>query len=88
MLIQFDWVKLIDNNKRGVIKIMKQTAYAFMIVATVLLAFAIIPLAWCIPMTIRAKKKIPGAPRTIGLGVCAILFMGNFWSCCWYFALN
>ena len=57
---------------------MKQIAYRFMIVATVILGFAIIPLAWCIPMTIRAKRKIPGAPRTIGLGICAILFMGLF----------
>ena len=57
---------------------MKRIAYGFMIVATVILGFAIIPLAWCIPMTIRAKRKIPGAPRTIGLGICAILFMGLF----------
>ena len=57
---------------------MKQTAYGFMIVATVILGLVIIPLAWCIPMTIRAKRKIPGAPRTIGLGICAILFMGLF----------
>lgn len=57
---------------------MKQIAYRFMIVATVILGFAIIPLAWCIPMTIRAKRKIPEAPRTIGLGICAILFMGLF----------
>ena len=57
---------------------MKQTAYGFMIVATVILGLAIIPLAWCIPMTIRAKRKIPGAPRTIALGICAILFMGLF----------
>ncbi|AKU79914.1 hypothetical protein [Spiroplasma turonicum] len=52
-----------------------QGAYILMILATI--SFCIIPisLAWTIPMTLNAKKRITSYTPATGLGVCAIIFM-------------
>ena len=41
------------------------------------LGFGLIPLAWCIPMTVHISKIKKGlAPNTIAFGVCTLLFAG------------
>lgn len=50
--------------------------WAFMIVSTVIMGFAIIPLAWCIPMTVIAKRKIDnGEEIGVGFKVCTLIFV-------------
>lgn len=52
-------------------------AYVLMIIVTVITAFALIPMAWCIPMTISVKRNYKsGKKNSIGLKVCTLLFMG------------
>jgi len=49
----------------------------FMILDTVILGCALIPLAWCIPMTVSVCKSIKnGTPISTALKVCALLFVG------------
>ena len=51
--------------------------YCFMVVATVITAFALLPMAWTIPMTIHAKKCLnSGKKMSTGFKVCALLFVG------------
>lgn len=59
---------------------MKNIAKAFMIVGTVLTSLMgfLIPLAWCLPMTIHYCKKVKnGEPVSIGFKVCTLLFVGQ-----------
>ena len=50
--------------------------WAFMVVGTVILGLAIIPLAWCLPMTIIARQKIKkGQELGVGFKVCTLLFV-------------
>ncbi len=56
-------------------KILRQLAFIFALIDTILLGFALLPLAWCIPMTIsiyHAWKE--DRPASIGLGVCELIF--------------
>ncbi|ALD65989.1 hypothetical protein [Spiroplasma cantharicola] len=55
---------------------MREEAYIFSIVSTVLSSFLLIPLAWMIPMTIATKKSIGDNKPHIALGICSIFFMG------------
>ena len=51
-------------------------AFVFMIIGTIAMAFAIIPLAWCIPMTIHAKKAMDDHQKIgVGFKVCTLLFV-------------
>ena len=51
-------------------------AKIFMIIGCVVTGFALIPLAWTIPMTIHACNKIDNKePLGIGFKVCALLFV-------------
>lgn len=51
-------------------------AFVFMIIGTIAMAFAIIPLVWCIPMTIHAKKAMDDHQKIgIGFKVCTLLFV-------------
>lgn len=55
---------------------LQTVAYVFMIIATVVYAFFLIPLAWMIPMTVVYKKKIDaGIPVGVGFKVCTLLFV-------------
>lgn len=46
------------------------------VISTVIGAFALIPLAWCIPMTIHAWRIYKGErPNTIAFGVCTLIFV-------------
>lgn len=53
-------------------------AYVLMIIITCITALALIPMAWCIPMTISVKRNYVKykKPCSVGLMVCALLFMG------------
>lgn len=49
----------------------------FMVICTVCWGFAIIPLAWCIPMTISVFDSIKNkTPIGIGMKICTLLFVG------------
>ena len=53
-------------------------AKIFMIISTVVTGLYIIPLAWCLPMTISYCKKIKqGAPISTGFKVCTLLFVNT-----------
>lgn len=50
-------------------------AYGFMIFSTVVYGLLLIPLAWCLPMTIHYYKvRKNGESITIGFAVCNLLF--------------
>ncbi|ATG97375.1 hypothetical protein [Mesoplasma lactucae] len=61
------------NNYRTMMTI----AYAFAVVATVIGAFAIIPMCWMIPMTIAInnKRKAAMPQKCLGLGICSLIFL-------------
>lgn len=51
-------------------------AKVFMIIGTVLAGFAILPLAWCIPMTVHYCKSVKlGKPVSTAFKVCSLLFV-------------
>ena len=53
-------------------------AKIFMIISTVVLGFYLIPLAWCIPMTISYFKKVQNnEPVSTGFKVCSLLFVNT-----------
>ncbi|AHF61474.1 hypothetical protein P344_06580 [Spiroplasma mirum ATCC 29335] len=55
------------SNKKG----LRQAGYIFMVINTVFLAFAIIPMIWCIQMTMTAKKKIKNLNES---AICLVIF--------------
>ena len=51
-------------------------AKVLMIISTVVYGFYLIPLAWCLPMTISYSNKIKyGQPVSTGFKVCTLLFV-------------
>ena len=51
-------------------------AKIFMILGTVFNGIYILPLIWCIPMTVHYNKCIKeGKPVSVGFKVCALLFV-------------
>lgn len=51
-------------------------AFVFMIISCVFMGFYIIPLAWCIPMTIYVNNRLKsGEPISVGFSVCVLLFV-------------
>lgn len=51
-------------------------AKVFMILGTIIMGIYIIPLAWCIPMTVSYCNKIKnGQPVSTGFKVCCLLFV-------------
>ncbi len=53
-----------------------QAAFIVNVVFTVLMGVFIIPLAWCIPMTIHSYGIYKGRkPNTVAFGVCTLLFV-------------
>lgn len=48
----------------------------FLIIACVVQGWMIVPLAWCIPMTVSIFKKLKnGEPIGTGLKVCTLIFV-------------
>ena len=57
---------------------MQTACKVFMIIGTVMMGFSgyLIPLAWCIPMTVSYFKKLKnGEPISTGFKVCSLLFV-------------
>ena len=51
-------------------------AFIFNLITTICVAVVIIPLAWCIPMTVHSYGVYKGTkPNTVGFGVCTLLFL-------------
>ena len=72
---------LVDSNTR-VVKETKESstiktiAFVFMIVATISSGWLLIPLIWCIPMTMSVYKAYKGEKElTTGFKVCTLLFL-------------
>ena len=55
---------------------LKLAAFILMLLSTIACGFAIIPLAWCIPMTVSYyKNATEGRPVSVGFKVCSLLFV-------------
>lgn len=60
----------------GASQALRAVAFGLMVLSTVVLGFAIIPLAWCLPMTIyyygvlRDNKKV-----SMGFKICTLIFV-------------
>lgn len=53
-------------------------AKILMIISTVAMGLYLIPLAWCLPMTLNFCKKIKeGQPVTMGFKICTLLFVNT-----------
>lgn len=51
-------------------------AKVFMVLGTVIMGIYILPLAWCIPMTVSYFKKVNNnQPISTGFKVCSLLFV-------------
>ena len=51
-------------------------ARVFMVLGTVIMGLYILPLAWCIPMTVSYFKKVKNnQPISTGFKVCSLLFV-------------
>lgn len=51
-------------------------AFVFMVVSTVSVCWALIPLAWMIPMTVVSWGIYKGTrPNTVAFGVCSLIFV-------------
>ena len=60
----------------GTDKTLRMVAFILCIVSTVFCAILIIPLAWMIPMTVRAWGIYKGTkPNSTAFGVCTLLFL-------------
>ena len=57
---------------------LKNIAKIFMIIATVMSGVWILPLAWCLPMTLYYYKKVENhEPVSIGFKICTLLFVST-----------
>lgn len=55
---------------------LQTAAKVLMIISTVFMGFWLIPLAWCIPMTVSYCNKLKsGEPVSTGFKVCSLLFV-------------
>lgn len=55
---------------------MLMAAFIFNLITTIGLGFLIIPLAWCIPMTVHSYGIYKGKkPNTVAFGVCTLIFV-------------
>lgn len=55
---------------------MKLAIFILCLISTIAMGIAIIPLAWCIPMTMKAYRSYKdGTDLSTGFGVCTLLFV-------------
>ena len=67
--VNTDYVRSKDDTMATVIKV-------FMIIGCVSMGGFLLPLAWCIPMTISVWKKLDNhEPIGMGLKICSLLFV-------------
>ena len=61
-----------DNNDKN----LRLVAFIFNLVSTISVGWAIIPLAWMIPMTVISWGIYKGTKRnTVAFGVCTLIFV-------------
>lgn len=66
--------KPVNNNNTN--KTLLLVAFIFMLLATIGLGILLIPLAWCIPMTIHCYKCYQGEEKaSIGFAICTLIFV-------------
>ena len=55
---------------------LRLVAYVFNLIATIIAGFALIPLAWMVPMTVISYGIYKGTKRnTVAFGVCTLIFV-------------
>ena len=55
---------------------MKLAAFIFCVLSTIAMGWTLIPLCWCIPMTISVYKAYKGEKELgVGFKVCTLLFV-------------
>lgn len=55
---------------------LKKIAFIFMIIATCIVSFVILPLAWCLPMTLSLNNKIKNNEKiSLTFAVCTLIFV-------------
>ena len=65
-----------QNNELKKSNSLQIAAQVFMIISTIYWGFFLIPLAWCIPMTVALSNKIKsGEQISTGFKVCILLFV-------------
>ncbi len=58
------------------ISTLRKVARVFIIVCCVLQCFYLIPMAWCIPMTVSLNRRIVNKePISIGFKICTLIFL-------------
>lgn len=68
--------ELVKNEQRQTSSGVRTAAKVFMILGTVVMGIYIIPLAWCLPMTISYFNKTKrGETVSTGFKVCSLLFV-------------
>ncbi|MBE6133109.1 MAG: hypothetical protein E7178_00325 [Erysipelotrichaceae bacterium] len=73
MADELDPKPVYNNDTR---KALLLVAFIFMILGTVGLAILLIPLAWCIPMTIHCYQCYNNNEKpSVAFGVCSLLFV-------------
>ena len=69
-------VEVIKPHKKKRNETLAQVGLVFCIIGTVMLGFAIFPLAWCLPMTLTISHRIEQKKDiSIALKVCTLLFV-------------
>jgi hypothetical protein len=67
-----------SRKKKGKMTNLQQAAFIFMIIACVVMGIYIIPLLWCIPMTVSFRRRIrEGRPIGVGFKICTLLFLNT-----------
>lgn len=65
--------KAVSNDDK---KVLALIAKIFMVLSCVVAAFALIPLCWMIPMTVKAFRKLDNdEPLSIAFKVCTLIFV-------------
>lgn len=66
----------VENKTNATTSGLKTAAKVFMILGTIIMGIYIIPLAWCIPMTVSYFNKVKNnQPVSTGFKVCSLLFV-------------
>ena len=56
--------------------VLQMAAFILMIISTVCVGWTLIPLAWCIPMTVSYYNSIKqGRPVSMALKICTLIFV-------------
>ncbi len=55
---------------------MKLAAFVLMLISTIVMGCFLIPLIWCIPMTVKCYKAYKNNTKlSIGFSICTLLFV-------------